>query len=178
MSCSTYSLKGIARGCRDSIGGIKKVWLASDYDKVIAGVRVDETNTLSFETALAAEFKVFNFFKNTGSMTSTLNTSENAGNSWTTEVALQFMKMETSKRLEVEAMVMGECAAVVLDVNGKYWFLGKDNPITGSAATATTGTANTDLNGYNVTLTDNSLNLPYEITNAEAIGALEAIKIV
>lgn len=114
MACSNFTLKGIARGCKDSLGGIKKVWLASDYDKVIAGVSVAD-NILTIDTAKIAEFKVFNFFKNTGSMTSTLQTSDNAGNSWRTEVALVFMKQETAKRLEVEAMVMGECAAVVLD---------------------------------------------------------------
>lgn len=177
MACSQYTLKGIARGCKDSIGSIKKVWLASAYDDVLEGVNV-ASNVLTIDpTVVAANFKVFNFYKNTGSMTSTLQVSDNAGNSWQTEVALQFMKMETSKRLEVEAMVMGECAAVVLDSNGKYWFLGFDNPIEASAATAQTGTASTDLNGYNVTLRDDSKELPYEITDADTINALNGITI-
>lgn len=177
MSCTTYSLKGIARGCKDSLGSIRKVWLAGDYDKVIANVSV-ATNVLTIETGtVTSEFKVFNFQKNTGSMTSTLQTSDNAGNSWNTEVTLQFMKMETSKKLEIEAMTMGQCAGVVLDGNGKYWFLGKDNPIEASAGTAQTGTASTDLNGYNVTLRDESRELPYEITDSAVIAALENITV-
>lgn len=175
MACSNFTLKGISRGCKDSLGGVKKVWLASDYDTVINSIEIaDNILSIKEETVLEA-FKVFNFFRNTGSMTSTLQTSDNAGNSWHTEVALVFMKQETAKKLEIEAMVMSECAAVVLDANGKYWFLGKDNAITGSAATAQTGTAATDLNGYNVTLADDSMALPYEITDSKTIAALEKI---
>lgn len=190
MACSTYTLNGIARGCKDSIGGIKKVWLAADYDKVLAMIDRKAMNegttaanavfTLKSTATvdpLAAEFKVFNFFANTGSLTSTLQTAENAGNSWQTELSLQFMKMETSKRLEIEAMLMGECCAFVEDVNGKVWFLGLDRALTGTAGVAQTGTSNTDLNGYTVTITDASLRLPFEVTKDDIIEALEAITI-
>lgn len=176
MACNTYTLKGIARGCKDSIGGIKKVYLSTSYDDVIKGIDVS-TNILTITADAVATFKPFNFFKNTGSMTSTAQIGENTGNSWQTELNLVFMKQETSKKLEIEGMVMGECAAIVVDMNGKYWFLGKDNALTASAGTAETGTASTDLNGYNVTLLDESLALPYEITDAATKTALEALTV-
>lgn len=172
--CSNYALKGIAKGCKDSIGGIVKIWLASDYDTVRAAVEVED-GVADIKSDAISEFKVFNFFKNTGSMTSTLNVSENAGNSFTTELSLQFLKLETSKRLEVMGMLMGETFAVVKDANGKYWVLGMDNAVEASAGTAQSGTANTDLNGYNVTLSDTSRELPYEVTNKTTIASLEAI---
>lgn len=99
-------------------------------------------------------------------MTTTLQTAENAGNSFQTEVSLVFMKQEARKRLEIEAMVMGETIAVVEDVNGEMWYLGKDNALTASAATAQTGTAAGDLNGYNVTLMDESRELPYPLDSS------------
>ena len=165
-------MSGLAVGCKDSIGGIKKTWFAP------YGVQTTiSQGTLSIDSDDIASFKVYNFRKATGSMTSTLNTSETAGNSFTTEVSLQFLKQETSKRLEVMALLMNEMVGVIKDGNGKYWYIGYDYPIEATAGTAETGTAMTDLNGYNITITDNSIELPYEITDATTIAALEAIEV-
>jgi len=173
MSCASYTMSGLAVGCKDSIGGIKKAWFAPD-GTVTTSV---SSNTLSIASGDIQNFKVYGFRKQTGSMTSTLNTSDNAGNSFTTEVTLQFLKQETSKRLEVMALLMNEMVGVVKDGNGKYWYLGYDYPISATAGTAETGTAMTDLNGYNITITDNSIELPYEITDSATIAALEAIEV-
>lgn len=172
MSCASYTMSGLAVGCKDSIGGIKKAWFAP------TGVTTSvSANTLSIASGDIQHFKVYNFRKATGSMTSTLNTSENSGNSFTTEVTLQFLKQETSKRLEVMALLMNEMVGVVKDGNSKYWYIGYDYPISASAGTAETGTAMTDLNGYNITIQDNSVELPYEITDSATIAALEAIEV-
>lgn len=172
MACSSYTMSGLAVGCKDSIGGIKKAWFAP------YGVRTTVSqSTLSIDSSDIANFKVYNFRKATGSMTSTLNTSESAGNSFTTEVSLQFLKQETSKRLEVMALLMNEMVGVIKDGNGKYWYIGYDYPIEATAGTAETGTAMTDLNGYNITISDNSVELPYEITDSTTIAALEAIEV-
>lgn len=172
MSCASYTMSGLAVGCKDSIGGIKKAWFAP------FGVSVSvSSNTLSIASGSISAFKVYNFRKATGSMTSTLNASESAGNSFTTEVNLQFLKQETSKRLEVMALLMNEMVGVVKDGNGKYWYIGYDYPISATSGTAETGTAMTDLNGYNITIQDNSVELPYEITDTTTITALEAIEV-
>jgi hypothetical protein len=83
------------------------------------------------------------------------------------------MKMETSKRLQMMALLMNECVAIVKDCNGKYWYLGYDNPLEASAGTASTGTANTDLNGYDITLTDTSRELPYEVDSTALASIIE-----
>ena len=59
--------------------------------------------------------------------------------------------------------------------NNKYWYLGYDEPVTLTAGTAGTGTAKGDKNGYDLTLTDLSNSLPYEVSEAIAttiIGTL------
>lgn len=170
MSCASYTLSGLAVGCKDSIGGIKKVWFAP------AGVQTSVSqNVLTINASDIDKFKVYELRRATSSMTSTLNTSETSGNSFTTELTLQFLKQETSKRLEVMALFMNELVGVVKDGNGKYWYLGYDYPLEATAGTAETGTAMTDLNGYNLTISDSSIELPYEITDSTTIAALEAI---
>lgn len=171
MACTSYVLSGMARGCKDSFGGITKVWLGVAED---SSITIDaSTHTADVSTG---NLKVYNFRKNTGSMTSSLNYNENAGNSFTTEIALQFLKQDTAKRVEIMGVLMNETIAVVKDANKKYWLVGdKDNPVEGTAGTAETGTAGTDLNGYNITLAADSAEFPYEIVDEDTIASLEAI---
>lgn len=177
MGCTQYSLKGIARGCRDSVGGIVKVWVNADYDTARGSVApvegVGTENQVKVTTPDVKGWKVFNFFKNTGSMTSTLNVSDTAASSFTTEVSLTFMKQDSAKRLEMLGLLLGQCMVIVKDANGKYWVLGMDAPVEASAGTAVTGTAATDLNGYTVTLKDDSKLLPLEV--AQGTEDLEGI---
>ena len=51
--------------------------------------------------------------------------------------------MDTSKRLEISALAIGNMAMIVKDANGKYWFLGKDEP-TMASGTSQTGVAKGD----------------------------------
>ena len=172
MNCTSYTLAGLAAGCKDSVGGVKKIWLAPFED-----VKPTVAETVISAISGVTSFKVYNVRRNTASMTSTLNVSDNAGNSFTTDVVIDLLKMETSKRIEVMAMIMGETAGVVKDANNHYWYLGYDYPLSASAGTGETGTAMEDANHYNVTLQDRSAELPFEITDTSIIASLEAIEV-
>lgn len=163
MACNSYTLTGLNTICKESsFGGIKEILVAL-YDDV-ASTSVDSGTTMLTPTmASGKKFKQYRLLKSTGGLTSTLNTSETSASYFTNEVTLQFMKMETSKRLEIMALMMSACAVIVLDSNGKYWYLGKDNYVECSAGSATTGTASSDANHYELTLTDTSAELPYEV---------------
>lgn len=169
MSCSSIKLNGIGLGCKDSMGGIKKVYIAKVDD--IKSIQIgDQTNIIdSIEMVLdegsSRTFKTYEFRKGTSSMSTTLTTDEAAGTlSFQTDVSLQFSKMDTSKRLEIMALCVDSVVVIVEDSNGKCWFLGYDFPVTATTATANTGTAFGDFSGYNITLTDNSKELPYEVS--------------
>ena len=171
MACNSIALSGIGLGCKDNMGGIKEVYLIKEED--ITKVEATEGQISTLTLAESASFKTYKFRKGTSQFTSTMTTDEAAGTlSVQTDLALQFSKMETSKRLEIMAMCMESMKAIVLDANGKYWFLGYDFPVTASAATGQTGTNFGDFGGYNITLTDNSKEFPYEIP-ASLIADLE-----
>ena len=172
MACNSYTLTGLNTICKESsFGGIKEVLVAL-YDDV-ASVTLDASgNTITAITMVSgAKFQQYKLLKSTGGLTSTLNTSETSASYFTNEVSLQFMKMETQKRMEIMALMMSACAVIVLDANGKYWYLGKDNYVECSAGSATTGTASSDANHYELTLSDTSAELPYEV-NASVISGL------
>lgn len=163
MACNSYTLTGLNTICKEtSFGGIKEVLIAP-YDDVVDAPVASGTNLLTPMMESGKKFKQYKLLKSTGGLTSTLNTSETSASYFTNEVTLQFMKMETSKRMEIMALMMSSCAVIVKDANNKYWYLGKDNYVECSAGTATTGTASSDANHYELTLSDTSAELPYEV---------------
>lgn len=164
MSCKSFALSGIALGCKDVMGGIKEVYITKASDIKTITLNTEQSQIATIELADTAKFKTYKFRKGTASMTSTASSDEAIGNfSVTTELSLQFSKMETSKRLEIMALCLEDVVCVVRDFNGRLWYLGFDFPVTATAATGVTGTAATDLNGYTITLSDTSAEFPFEI---------------
>lgn len=172
-----YSLGGLCLSCKESsFGGIKRIGIIDrgDVTKVTVTANTDGDNWISaIEVADSKEFSVYTLLKSTCSMTSTLNTSENTASYWTTELALQFMKMESKKRTQIMAALMTPSAIIVEDANSKYWYLGKDNYVEGTAGSANTGTAASDNNLYEITLSDTSLEAPFEIDPTVGAGLLD-----
>lgn len=161
MACN-ITLSGITTDCTSSKGGIKKVALFP-YSYLNSVVTFDDgVGTAYIEANAYTYCKPYSFKKNTGSMTSTATIdAANGTNYWTTELALQFAKMEASKRIEIQSLATGEVGALVNDSNGNWWVLGADEPVCATASTAQTGQSKSDGNFYNITLTDESNALPY-----------------
>ena len=169
MACSN-TMTGIPSECKDSIGGIKAAYIAEHADVV----SLDEAQGIITTITMAAgkTFKPFVFRKETGNFTSTINSDDAAGTTFVqSEIVLQFTKQETAKRLEIAALMVGNCAVIIEDGNGKCWFFGEDFPVVLTAGSAASGTAMGDFNGYNITLTDKSKALPQEVA-ANIISAL------
>lgn len=167
MACNTiakleYDL------CQNNLGGIKNIWLAN-YKENAATVESNANEVSDFITGVT--WYKYPIRKGTASMTSTYNTSTDGASYVSTELSLVFTRMETQKRVAMTSFALAEAMAVVEDSNGKYWFLGKDAPITLTAGGGETGTAKGDRNAYTATFTDESLTFPYEVT-ASAVEKL------
>lgn len=163
--------------CEPNLGGIKKVWLANYVESAatvgtVEGFSGDVVSAIALtsSTVTANTWVEFPMRQNVASMTSNLQVGDEGGNWVLTDLAMVFSKMETRKRVAMVALVQSEAMAVVLDSNGKYWFLGKDNPLVVSAGTGETGTAKSDPNHYTVTLQDASIEYPYEIAPSALRG--------
>ena len=155
-TCSAQTIAGLCKDCEGSLGGIVTVYLANWQEGIftISSGAVSAVNS-------AVTFYEYQFRKNTGSMTSTLNIDPaNGVNFVQTDLNLVFSRMETKKRIEMAALSVGQLAGIVKDANGKYYALGVSEPIEASAGTGETGVARTDGNKYTITLTDNQLSFP------------------
>ena len=173
MSCSQV-VNGIAADCQTNVGGVREVYIANYSD--VTTIEVDESSNMIKTITMAdtAKFKKYSFKKNTSSMTSTLNVDPANGiNFVQTDLALVFAKQETVKRMEIAKLSLGELRVIVLDANGKYWFLGQEEFVSATAGTAETGTNRTDGNRYSITLTDYSASYPYEVDSSIISGIVE-----
>lgn len=172
MKCSTLNLAGLCKDCASSKGGIRQVIAAyygdlsftTNSDGVITGATI----------ASGASVYLYQFRKGTGSMTSTLNVDvANGVNYVSTELVLQFTKMETKKRIEMAVLSVEELVLLVEDANGTWFVLGKDEPVIATTGTGQTGQAVGDGNFYSITFTDEATTWPPIITSA-AVEALNA----
>lgn len=163
VDCASITLAGITMDCSTSIGGIKRVWLARYSD--VASVTLTQGEVSAINLKGDGKWYEYQFRKNTGSLTSTLNVDEENGNNYvTSDLSLVFSKMETAKRIEMAALAVGAVVAVVEDSNGKAWYLGYDDYVSASAGTGETGTAKEDRNAYTITLSTDSAEWPFELT--------------
>ena len=169
-TCSAQTIAGLCKDCEGSLGGIVTVYLANWQEKIfsIASGAVSAVSS-------AVTFYEYQFRKNTGSMTSTLNIDPaNGVNFVQTDLVMLFSRMETKKRIEMAALSVGQLAGIVKDANGKYYALGVSEPLEASAGDGQTGTARTDGNRYSITLTDNQESFPPLIPDS----VMESVTIV
>ena len=162
MSC-TQNLFGINNDCTPTKGGIVEVYIHEyDSDMFYYDEELNEEEITSLLTN--KEWYLYQFKKNTGSMTSTLNVDQANGiNFVETELTLVFGKMSTEKLIEINALSKSELSIIVKDCNGKYYALGMNNPVTVSSSTGQTGTQFTDGNNYTITFTDQCNTFPFLI---------------
>lgn len=155
-------MSGLVRDCAPSMGGIVEVLLANFESVTEVTVSLDKVSAITM--ASSAKFKKYSFARNTGSLSSNYTIDQATGVRFVaSDLVMQFNRMETAKRVEISALAQNDLVAIVKDANGKYWFLGKDEPVSATAGDGLTGTARGDRNGYSITLQDNSLEMPYEV---------------
>lgn len=160
------------------MGGIVAVRLANKADVSAVTVSTNKITAITMATsgATTAKFKLFNFDRNTGSLSSNYTIDHTTGaNFVVSDLLMVFRKMDTNKRVAISALSQGELVAIVTDANGAHWYLGFDEPLLASAGDGLTGTQRADRNGYSITLQDNSKELPYEILTGEGGVNLDTI---
>lgn len=170
-SClSDYTLRGIGFDCNANLAGIKKVYITY-YDDATPSIDYSAHTVTAVTLSGDVKWYTYEFARNTGSLNSTLTKDEaNGTRYYTNTLTLVFNKLEASKHLEVEALAAEKLAIIVEDNNGKKWYLGADQYVSGSATEAGTGTAADDRNGYDVTIDGTSAYLPFYFT-----GTIDAV---
>ena len=163
MACSQTLNGYTALDCNPSKGGVKTIYIANYDDVTEIGISTAGTvSAITMDTGKT--FHKYVMRRNTASMTSTLNFDETVGvNYVSTDVVIRFNKLDTPQRIEMSALVLAETRVIVEDANGKFWLMGKDEPVVPSAGTAQTGTQKSDGSYYELTLQSSDDTWCYEV---------------
>jgi len=150
MSCALTT--GYTLGCRDSVGGIKTIYVQGW--NATGTVNTNGSGTVTGFTGFSSGFYEYDLTKATSSMTETLNASiENGSLYYTPEVTFTINKLQVAVRNELRLLARNRLLVIVQDNNNRYWVLGAANGLEATAGTAGSGTAFGDRSGYEMTLT-------------------------
>lgn len=168
-NCPT-TLNRIDVDCELTAGGIQRFIIAPR--EVINIPAPNASNMLDASAFTATDsgvhFTEYKFRPQTSSITSTASVDVAIGSaSITTEIQLQFTRIDTEKRVALQQLLGTGAIALVQTFDGKWLFCGFNMPIYATNLVQQSGLAISDLNGYTVTLTDISNQLPYFV-NATA----------
>lgn len=151
-SCMTLT-SGICRGCRDNVGGIKKIYVAditsvtfpiTTYNGVVTNITLDD-----------ADWYVLQPNKYSSSWTENINVSvENGTLGYEQVVTAVFGKNDQTLRDVISELAKGDLMLIIVDNNNVMWLIGsEDNGAYVSGGNSASGTALTDLNGWTVNFT-------------------------
>lgn len=170
MACNSITLTNIDGTCFNSAGGIRRILIANRNDVTVTIATSNNPNELitAITKASGKKFAEWTFRANTGSFTSTVSSDPTIGNtSVSTECTLQFSMAEATKRQAIQQAIESGAVIIIEDSYGQYLFLGLDNDVYVTSATMQSGTAKSDLSGFNITFTDESNELPHYIDTAK-----------
>lgn len=173
MSCLLTS--GYNLDCR-SIAGIQAVYIGTWNGSTL-------TYTQSSTGSSAGQITSFNsgtssFYKfeqpiETGSLTETGNFNVQNGTAYYDQV-VEITTHNTNQELinQVNTLGRGKWRIIVLDVNGNYFLIGKQNPVYVTSVAGGSGKAYGDLNGFTITFTGKEFDVLTQVTSSAAASLI------
>lgn len=160
MACS-LTLSGRELPCRDSVGGIRNVWILADYNnqtpddgQFIEGMYAAVTSGKINSTLQAAVYRDYVSPKNTSTFTQNVNGSIENGNVFYQQVlSLVLSKPVSEDVIELRNLAKGRMSIIVEDNNGNKFVMGHTQGVELSGGSIATGTGKGDLNGFTLEFT-------------------------
>jgi len=148
MSCPLT--QGYTLDCKDSIGGIKTVYI---LELAYKGSITSASGIITAWTPSSSKrLWTYQLEKESGSMTEDQELAMPAGTlTYVQGLTLPIRKMQAAIKAELRLLAMNDLLVMVLDRNGKYWLLGEENGLNLTKSAGVSGTAMGDANGNTLT---------------------------
>ena len=167
MACNLTA--AISLDCLDSIGGIKTLWVATDFDytTVTAGATAGIT-ALSGGTGTFYQIQVA---KDVASFTETFNVSNTNGTAYFDQaVTIPVQHLSSEKRQQIQLLAYNRASRVVFeDNNGLFWLAGLTRGCVLTTGTTTTGTAVGDATQYSFVLSGQEPEMAYQVNTLASL---------
>jgi hypothetical protein len=159
MSCQLT--QGYSFDCRNNVGGIKKVYIASRDDIDDITIASGVVSAVSFAQN---QFYTYDLTRESSNFSETVNTNVQNGTTFFAQsLEIVLNKLQVNTRNEIILLGQNRLCIVVEDNNGKYWMLGFKNGIDLTGGGSASGTAYGDRNGYTLTFTGSENELAPEV---------------
>lgn len=170
MACNLTG--AIALDCLDSIGGVKTLWVSTnfDYTSVTAGATAGIT-AVSGGTGTFYQIEVA---KDTASFTETFTVSNTNGTSFFEgSVTIPVQHLSSEKRQQIQLLAYNRASRVLIeDNNGALWLIGLTRGCTLTTGSTTTGTAVGDATQYSFVLTAQEPEMAYQVASLSALSPI------
>lgn len=161
---------GFQLGCRDNVGGIKSIYILSGS---ISNISSPTPGLITGITG-SGVFYQFQLFRQTSNYQEEVAvTPENGTVIYNQTCNAVFFKMQTATRNQVRVLAQNPNLRIIIETqNGattgaaRWWLMGQVNGAQLLSGTSQTGTAFTDLNGYNLVFTGNEQNPASEVSGS------------
>jgi hypothetical protein len=157
MACDLT--RGRLIDCKDTIGGLKAIFICKNYNNnisAVATINTTEMTTAGFATWSGATGSATTVFKydlvpNLSSMTVNINSDNATGTSFFTQtLSATLQKIDHDMTNELRLMAYSRAQIFVQDSNDNVFLLGIDSGCNVSGGTVITGAGKGDLNGYTI----------------------------
>jgi len=161
MPCALTT--GFLLDCRDSIGGIKAIWVIETAN--VSGVTSSAGVITAISKANNARFWKYLLTRGVGEAMEEIQANEENGTLfWNQTVTIAINKLQAATRNEIILLAQNYLSIVVQDRNDKYWYYGKDTGLILLTGKAGTGKAQADRNGYELSFTGGEEDLALEVS--------------
>jgi len=163
---------GYALGCRDNIGGIQEVYIG-EWNGDALGYTFGTASIITAFTGATGSFFTFEQEAQVGSYTENgVFSNENGTSFYEQTCVITLHKLEAPLRNTILVLGQGKWRVIIKDQRGKYWLMGKQNPVRVSASTPQLGKAYGDLNGAVITFMGAEPEIAYEVEAAAALSVI------
>ena len=145
---------GRKESCKDSVGGIKAIYLSNFEDTDTSDYTFDTTHTDVIDSVSGTP-NVYKYeVRDASSFTQNIQSSAETGTTAFEQVVeLTLKKLTIEDNKELKLLSYGRPRVIIQDQNDNYFLAGFENGCQVTAGTIVTGQAMNDLSGYTLTLT-------------------------
>ena len=172
MACLLTS--GYQLGCRDGVGGISEIYIG-EWNGSALGYTLGTDNIIGTFSGATVSFYTFQQEIETASFTENGEFSiENGTSFYTDTCTITLHQLNASLRNKILILGQGKWRILIKTQTGKYFLMGKQNPVRVSAATPGVGKAYGDMNGAVITFTGKEPVPAFEVAASAALQVITA----
>jgi len=158
-------VSGYNRKCKDSVGGVRKVWLCKYVKYSRSQIITDDNILVSFPDTF-----IYSFHSVEASNASESMEQNEGGKFYNQSISLSFQGADPK---EIELLQNIDFRILYLDNNGIYKIFGLHNGMESGTITYETGSSKNSLNGFKINFTGKEKEEAVFVVDLEDVGFIE-----